>query len=279
MKRIKKLSLALLLMVQGFNLWSQKSSEIGFGVGFSTYLGDLKSEDYSYRMPSFAHGFSYRQNWNPFFSSKAFLNVCRIHGDDKNDSDPTHRSRNLNFRSDIWEIGYQAEYNVLPFDAFNPSRNENRRHFNFTPYFCAGLTLFHFNPKTYYQGSYVALQPLNTEGQNSTLSGESSYRRTQFALPFGVGFKAQVNPMIVISYELGFRKTFTDYLDDVSGRYVNLDDLADAKGNLAAELSYRGDELPNNNYVPAQGEIRGNPDNKDWYIINSLNVAFKLYKK
>ncbi|MBL7771754.1 MAG: outer membrane beta-barrel protein [Chitinophagaceae bacterium] len=276
---MKKIYLALLLLIQGGSMWAQKSSELGFGLGFSTYLGDLKSEDFSYRMPGFAHGFSYRQNWNPYLTTKAFLNVCRIHGDDRNDTDPSHRSRNLNFRSDIWEIGYQAEYNVLPFDAFNPHRNADRRHFNFTPYFFGGLNLFHFNPKTYYKGSYVALQPLNTEGQNSTLSTESSYSRTQFALPFGFGLKAQLTRFVVISYEVGFRKTFTDYLDDVSGRYVNLQSLADSKGSLAAELSYRGDELPDNTYTPRQGEIRGNPDNKDWYIINSLNVAFKLYKK
>lgn len=257
---------------------AQNCTEFGYGLGFTGYLGDLQSPDFTYQTPGFANGFMIRQNFNPYFSARGFVNIARIRGDDETSFQQTHIDRNLSFRSDIYEIGLVGEYNILPFDGYNPHRNTNRRHFNFTPYVFAGINLFRFNPKTYYNGRWVALQPLNTEGQNSTLSNESAYSLVQFALPFGLGVKFQVNDKIALNYEFGFRKTFTDYLDDVSGRYVDLNDLAAEKGSLSAQLSYRGDERlsPTAEY-PVAGAVRGNPDNKDWYMINMITMSYKLY--
>lgn len=275
MKKIK-----LLLLLSSISLYSiaQKSIEIGPNIGFTSYLGDLKSENFSYRLPGFAHGFVMRKNMNPFFSVKGFFNVGRIHSDDSYSSDPSHRARNLSFRSDIIELGVQGEYNILPYDNYNPFRNLMRRHFNCTPYLFAGINAFHFNPKARYGGSWVALQPLHTEGQNTTLSTETEYARTQFALPFGMGTKLQINSKMTIGVEIGFRKTFTDYLDDVSGRYVDLNELAAEESNLSAALSFRGDEI-NNGETFQVGGVRGNPDNKDWYLINTISFAYKLYKR
>ena len=86
--------------------------------------------------------------------------------------------------------------------------------------------------------------------------------------------------MLTIAYEMGARKTFTDYLDDVSGNYTDLSVLASEKGSLAAELSYRGDEIFGKELTSSYlGEQRGNSSNKDWYLINSLSISYKLYKR
>ena len=187
-------------------------------------------------------------------------------------------NRNLNFRSFVLEWGVLGELNLLPFNRF--IEQGDIRHYNFTPFIYGGLNVFHFNPKTYYNGQWIALQPLSTEGQNTSINADRNYRLTQLALPFGFGFKYQLTPELTIAYEMGARKTFTDYLDDVSGNYTDLSVLASEKGSLAAELSYRGDEIFGKELTSSYlGEQRGNSSNKDWYLINSLSISYKLYKR
>lgn len=274
MKRILSLSIALLF---GVNAFAQNSSELGVCTGFTGYLGDLQSIDYTYRNPGFVMGVFGRLNPNPFFSMRAFLNIGNLNGNDKYSPQLDHRTRNLSFRSNIYEVGLVGEYNILPFDDYNPYRNTNRRHFNCTPFIYGGINVFHFNPKAYYQGEWVALQPLHTEGQNSQLSNIAAYNRTQFGLPFGIGVKYIINPKMMLSVDIGYRKTFTDYLDDVSGRYVDENELRASQGNLSADLSYRTDELNGDNSKPLPGDVRGNPDNKDWYLMNTISFSYKFF--
>ena len=91
------------------------------------------------------------------------------------------------------------------------------------------MGLFHFNPFTYdKENNKTYLQPLSTEGQGlKEYPGRKKYSLTQFCLPVGGGWKWNINENWDISYELGFRILFTDYLDDVSKTYVNLNVLAD----------------------------------------------------
>ena len=249
--------------------FGQSSSEYGLSMGFSGYLGDLQSPNYTYQDPGFLTGFFARYNLTSGLSGKAFLNFTRIHASDMNSSDQGHIDRNLSFRSNIMEFGCIGEFNVLPFDPFHPENKRYRRYFQCTPFFTFGLNVFHFNPQTYYNGQWLRLNPLRTEGQN--------YNLTQLAIPFGMGIKYQPTPRIVCSFELGFRKTFTDYLDDVSTRYIDPSILAAQNGALSAELSYRGDEKYNSTSLPEVNSPRGNPDNKDWYLINTFSVSYKFY--
>jgi hypothetical protein len=103
------------------------------------------------------------------------------------------------------------------------------------------------------------------------------YSLTQPAIPFGGGIKYAINDNLRLGLELGFRKLFTDYLDDVSTTYVNPADLLAAKGQLAVDMSYRGDELPggNPNY-PAKGSQRGGAKKQDWYYFFGLHLTYRL---
>ncbi|MEZ5047568.1 MAG: DUF6089 family protein [Chitinophagaceae bacterium] len=273
---MKKILLTITLLSSAILSQAQGNAELGFNLGFSTYLGDLQMADYSYRTPGLALGGHYRYNMNSHVAVKAFMNVCRISGDDASSGDQGHINRNLSFRSNILEYGGVLEINALPFNIHSNHHKRNKKHFNFTPYFFGGFNIFHFNPKTEYNGSWVDLQPLNTEGQN--LSNGFPYHRTQVAIPFGAGLKFQLNHHLSLGLEIGMRKTFTDYLDDVSGNYVDHSTLSSKNGGLSAALAFRGDEISGGNLsYPAAGTARGNSNNMDWYTINTLSLSYRFY--
>lgn len=277
---MKKRLLSLLLAFAAMNSMGQQSREFGGSIGFGNYLGDLQSPDYTMQLPSLNAGLSVKANYGPHVAIRGFFNVGRISGDDSKSRDQFLINRNLSFRSNILEYGAALELNMLPFDSYNPHNKSGKRYFNFTPYLYGGLNVFHYNPKTLYNGTWVSLQPLNTEGQNSGFNAAGSYKLTQVAIPFGAGFKVQVSPKMIVSFDIGLRKTFTDYLDDVSGNYADIAALNANNGALSGALSFRGDELQNFNGIsPVAGSRRGNPNNKDWYTINQLTIAYKLYNK
>jgi hypothetical protein len=142
-----------------------------------------------------------------------------------------------------------------------------------TPYVFAGVAVYHFNPLGFYENRWVALQPLGTEGQGSSFSGEKTYSLTQFAIPFGVGVKVSTARRVSINLEWGLRKTFTDYLDDVSGKYADKFLLASEKGTTAAALSDRSLTTEGGSNT---GRQRGNSLSKDWYAFAGVIISFKL---
>lgn len=251
--------------------FAQTSTELGYSLGFSSYLGDLQPKVYTYDQPGFSSGMFIRENVTSFLSFRASFNYARLHASDSKSLDQGHKERNLSFRTYLVEFGADMQINMLPFDKYNKSNKKYRRYFNYTPYVFGGVNVFHYNPKTMYKGQWVDLQPLQTEGY--------TYNLTQVAIPFGLGFKYQMNKHIGFSIEFGMRKTFTDYLDDVSTNYPNLNALA-IKDPIAADLSFRGDEVPENpQTLPAAGSQRGLSQNKDWYIINNISFTYKFFHK
>jgi hypothetical protein len=101
-----------------------------------------------------------------------------------------------------------------------------------TPYVFVGVAVYHFNPYAYdTTGKKVYLQPLSTEGEGlPQYPGRKEYALTQLAIPFGGGIKFRITDRVVLAYEIGMRKLFTDYLDDVSNTYVSETVLLAAKG-------------------------------------------------
>ena len=179
--------------------------------------------------------------------------------------------RNLTFRSRIYEGSLVAEFNFRP---YGPGATEGR----WTPYLFGGVAVFHFGPETQYTApdgtvSWVALQPLCTEGQGTTVYTERRpYPLTQVCMPFGVGMRWRLSKNVSLTAEYGFRKTWTDYLDDVSTTYVGsavlLAEVQD--GVLAAALADRS-EVPN-----AVGIKRGDDSLDDWYSYFNLSLGMNL---
>ena len=179
--------------------------------------------------------------------------------------------RNLTFRSRIYEGSLMAEFNFRP---YGPGATESQ----WTPYLFGGVAVFHFGPETWYMApdgtsSWVALQPLCTEGQGTTAyPARRPYPLTQLAMPFGVGVRWRLSKNFSLTAEYGFRKTWTDYLDDVSTTYVGSDVLVAEvqNGALAATLADRS-EIPN-----AVGIKRGDDSLDDWYSYFNVSLGMNL---
>ena len=95
------------------------------------------------------------------------------------------------------------------------------------------------------------------------------YALTQFSIPMGGGFKIAVYKTFIIILEYGIRKTFTDYLDDVSTTYTggNLIDMSP----IAIEMSDKSLNGPQ-----TKGFQRGNTKDNDWYTFTGITLSFKL---
>ncbi|MEM9824161.1 MAG: DUF6089 family protein [Bacteroidota bacterium] len=240
--------------------------EVGLMLGGSNYEGDLAPSSVFDKLGAtrVAFGGFARFNFNNYLAARLSANYAGVTADDSNASNVNSVRRNLNFKSNILEFGLTAEINILGYQPYNLERV-------FSPYLFAGIALYRFNPKTEFQGQTIELQPIGTEGQGLPQFPEREfYSLTQFSIPFGGGLKYALNDAWNIGVEIGLRKTFTDYLDDVSTTYVGDAEMLEARGELAAALSNRSGE------PVMAGATRGNPDVQDWYIIGGVTVSYNF---
>jgi hypothetical protein len=193
------------------------------------------------------------------------------------------KQRNLDFRSNMFEA-YGA-FEVFPLMWLN--RNNEDYDPRLRPYGFAGLGMFRYNP----QGSITDrngnvtwhdLQPLHTEGQGfAEYPFRRPYSLTQSNMPLGAGIKYLASERLNLALELLYRKTFTDYIDDLSTDYIDpvLFDkyLSPADANIAKQIN----DKAFTSYVPGSprfvpGYQRGNPKNKDAYFSFVLKVGVRL---
>jgi hypothetical protein len=195
--------------------------------------------------------------------------------------------RNLSFKSKISEISLIAEFHPL-FMFIDWSVREQDPPL-FSPYLAGGVGFFSFNPQAKNsKGQYVDLQPLSTEGQGFAEYPERKpYKLSQICVPIGGGIRYELGPSFNLRAEFLHRTIFTDYLDDVSTRYVySYEDPAHSvfrkylSGNQlrdAMELSSNQrtntDPLTKNIYRKAEGGIRGNPKDKDSYFTFNIKLG------
>lgn len=223
---------------------------------------------YSMQSAKMALGFGASYILNGHFRVRGMLSFAKIGANDKYATDPFLIARNLEFGSAITEFSATLHYDLL-----------DLQYYKFTPYVFGGVALFHFNPYTFDStAGKVFLKPLSTEGQGlSAYPDRKPYSLTQISIPLGGGIRFRVNDDIAIAWEIGLRKTNTDYLDDLSTTYVDQNVLLAERGQLAVNLAYRGDELKNNPGVyPADGTVRGGPNYKDWYYFSGINATFRI---
>ncbi|MCB0430287.1 MAG: hypothetical protein H6585_14145 [Flavobacteriales bacterium] len=243
---------------------SKKSSELGIFLGGSYYLGDLNPGSH-FRQTNLALGILYRRNFNPRFAFRFNGLYGGLKGDDALSSDESQKERNLSFKSAALEVSGIFEFNFFPYQIGDQNTF-------ITPYIFAGLGALKFNPKAELNGDWYQLQPLGTEGQETiTYSDRKRYNLLQIAFPFGAGVKLNLTQRIGIAMEWGMRKTFTDYLDDVSTTYADPTILSAENGEVSATLADRS-LTPEAN----TGRQRGNSKNKDWYNFTGIMINFKL---
>ncbi|MCF0057796.1 DUF6089 family protein [Dyadobacter sp. CY356] len=314
-KRLSFLSMLGLLVV-AYNAEAQVRrgtfipySTVGFGVGTSNYYGDMASYTTPLRstfgMMRWSVAGNYTRHFTPRLAARASFTYARIVGDDykMNKNDPTNLRfpRNLSFRNDLKEFSVQGIYKLTP-----DNRSYDRRP-QFSAYLFGGIAVVAHNPKALdtLGGKWVKLQSLGTEGQGRP-GYAKPYSLIQFAIPVGIGVRYKITDRFDISAELGFRKTFTDYLDDVAGNYA--DPAVFADNPLALQMANRSGErytarkghdrtegvkkyvesvygpitedpitfIKNSPYASA-GSPRGNsPKLKDNYLIGTIHVNYVL---
>ena len=239
----------------------------GFG-GIANYDGDLATTDIGKRIRSSrsALGLALAYSPNRFFQLKGQFSSLNITASDADSENPDTRKRNLSFKSNVLEGAAIAQFHILGYDPENG--------YMFSPYVYAGLAFFHFNPKALYDNNWYDLQPLGTEGQG--IAGyPARYQLNAFSIPAGMGVKFAINESFGIFLDLGMRKTFTDYLDDVSGNYASYGELLEGNGSLAAALGNRqGEYLGTGPVLDAGGVQRGNPGSDDWYMYAAVGVSY-----
>lgn len=252
----------------GFSQGFKTSAEVGFFGGGSYYIGDL-NPDKHFIDSKLAYGAIFRYNLSTRHSLRFNVTYGNIYGQDSDNPDPRHVDRNLSFKSEVLEFAVGFELNLFKYRI-------NDMKYPISPYFFYQFAYTRINPKTELDGVEYSLQPLATEGQGSSLPGTENnrYSLNQFTVPLGIGLKFNLRSRVAMSIEYGIRKTFTDYIDDVSGNYLDIDEATGLNGPLSAELSDRS--LSSGSKA---GLNRGTSLNKDWYSFYGIMLTFKPFKK
>lgn len=298
------------------------SWSMGVGLGIGNYFGDIvpKANDvstdikYTRLSPSIDIAYQFTEQ----FAVELDLAWIRLISSDFETADPRnvrHRyrfMRNQNFRNDVFEIGVSGEWD------FKPTIGGVFRRPTWRPYAFAGVAGFYHNPKGMTpDGRWVDLQPLRTEGQglpstavdrdgNPINYASKPYSLVQVAIPFGAGIKYKLSDNWDIAFEIGYRFTFTDYLDDVSGNYASAADLnaynplsaimanrtLEARDPISGQVrdfapvvestnGYTVDALgrPTVNGFGNAGDQRGNAKDRDIYIVSTFRVQYFFEQK
>lgn len=295
-----------------FDFKDKVYNSLGVSLNAFNYYGDLSptrkaiSTDISLTQP--AVGISFTHRFGPRYQLTGNFTYGGIQGSDNTSADPEDVNnavyryvRNLSFRNRLKELSVVAQIDLFKNELTYISR------VNWTPYAFAGLALFHHNPQARVPqtdllnqpfsdaGTWVDLRPLKTEGK--------SYSLFQLSIPFGFGARFRLNDVMDFSAEWGMRYTFTDYLDDVSGYYVDLNSFGD--NEKAKALSYRSNEIPagvnphvdeiiSNRYTGYSGfttvsgfghintddspNLRGKAGGRDIYMITTFRLSYILGK-
>lgn len=214
-----------------------------------------------------------------YYSFRFAINKGSLEGDDaiikpKGGLEEARKNRNSNFRSKFTEAFLLAEVYPTAFLEYDASDNYKK----LRPYVVAGIGAFKFNPQGQdpASGEWVDLQPLRTEGQGfAEYPSRKEYKLMSMNIPLGIGVKYFVIDNVNVSFEIIHRKTFTDYIDDVSTNYV---DPALFYNYLPLQNAQLAERMANKslNGVYGNGDKRGTPTNNDAYYTAGFKLGFRL---
>ena len=261
--------IVLFLCVFTSALYSQ-SFDFGIFCGKSSYLGEMQDEYYNSVASKPAYGSFLRTRFNKTLALRMQYLQTTLTGSDANQVDPLLNNRNLSFSTGLNELGLIAELTIVSF-------GKDRRNIRARSFLFGGIAGFHFNPRTRHNGKWVDLRPLGTEGQMA-VEGVEPYQKFDYAYPFGWGFEFHVSKMISLGVELKLRKTRTDYLDDISGQYPDIEMLR-ANNPTAAALSFRTPEVVENYDHNPVGEQRGDEKKFDQYLFVGFTASVKFFER
>ncbi len=240
---------------------------IGFFGGKSSYVGEMQYEYFNPDESKLTLGGSLTANFTNRFGLKAQYIQSTISGSDKNLVEPELIARNLHFVTTLQELSLRMEFTLVRFGK-NQSTPLART------YVFGGIGGLYYVPKANYNGEMVNLRPLGTEGQMMNQDVEA-YSKTTIVYPFGIGFEINLTNRLRIGSELKLRYNQTDYLDDVSGHYPDMEALKESNP-MSANLSFRTPEIVENYEHNPMGELRGDDKKFDQYFFFGGTVSYRL---
>ncbi len=264
LKLFAVITLFIILPVSSHKAYCQALS-VGGMVGASNYNGDLSPAVWTFSETHLALSAWGLLEANRFVSIKAGITYTQLSGNDDNAKSEALQMRNLHFKSPLWEGSLCVLIDFLGNTGA------------FVPYVMGGVAVFHFSPKAEYNGQWYDLQPLGTEGQGLSQDKQRLYRTSGIALPLGAGIRYRLGPQWAVGVEGIYRRTFTDYIDDVSGKYFDNNTLRTYRSDLSANLADRlGEYAGNPDLHFTTDEQRGNPNTKDVYFTGGITVYYSF---
>ena len=276
---MRKLLLSLVFtFVTLLSGYSQYYIDYGISAGASNYLGEFGGGegdrrgfvlDMELSYVRWTAGGFFRYRVSPKIGVKAALNYIRLSGDDVESTNPSRRARNLNFKNDMFEFLVNGEFYIY---KVNDVGKTGRYTSDFNLYLYGGVGLFYHSPKGQTSGGeWVSLKPLQTEGQ--------SYSNINFAIPLGIGFYYTIERKHRLGLELGWRTTFTDYIDDASTTYTSSYDGISNKTDQALldEINSENpeaDDIGLHHFIA--GSKRGDPEHNDSYMTATINFSWAI---
>lgn len=286
----------LFLLVFFFSQTSISQISLNFGVleagvtfSPSNFLGDLggtygKGEPFlkdnnvsNTKLLIGAHFSAYPTDWLGF---RLAVTHGTIAGDDaiikgKGGLEEARKARNQNFKSKINEAFIAAEFYPSVFMEHDATQVFNK----IRPYGLIGIGLFHFDPKGQdpLTGEWINLKSLHTEGQGFPEYPErKDYKLTQLNIPMGVGIKYFANETVSLSLEVVHRKTFSDYIDDVSTDYIDKDLFYKNLPLNTAIIANRMYDKSTNAANRNGGDKRGTSSNMDAYYSAGFKLSYRI---
>lgn len=235
---------------------SAQGTEFGILVGGSAYSGDLSPMEFGLYSKDIrlAGGIFGRFPIGQNVRLRIGITAGRLSSSEK---DSLRAIPRPSFQSSLAEVSLIGEFSPLTGTV--------------QPYLFGGVAAYRFNPQAGLDGGWIDLQPLGTEGQGLE-NYPQPYNLTQISLPFGAGIKFVFNETWALGVEFGWRKTFTDYLDDIGYQEVTYSDVYDGNGPLAAYYSNPVAKGPEENIAP----YRRGGKHLDWYHVGGVTLSYFL---
>jgi len=289
--------------------WRRDRHHVILGLGGSGFMGDLGgADDYDkYRIqdldfqavkPSVMLGYRYFIFEN--LSARGNLIYTQVVGDDKYTDEPYRNNRNIHFRSPIAEFSVQGEYYFFQAERTGAiyrriTRSRGWVGYNISAYAFAGIGGFYFNPQAKfnsedYNGTipdedlppdgWYDLRPLRTEGQGYYPTREV-YSKYEISVPLGIGALFKINDEFSVGIEYGFRKTWTNYIDDVGSTYVDPaiyhEMWPDDPQRIALAEHFSNPSKNNKPHnVTAPGQQRGGSYFNDSYMFTFITAYYRI---
>ncbi|MCE2772631.1 MAG: DUF6089 family protein [Bacteroidetes bacterium] len=294
-------SLSLLSIDVGAQRYKKYRWEAGIDVGAANFLGDLgganqigtngfKDLELSMTQPTVGAHVSYRKA--RYVGYKAQFIWGRVEGNDALTTEKYRNNRNLYFRSNIFEFNSQIEFYLTrerTGHRYNYNKPKGLKNIDFQAYTFVGVGGFYFDPQAYFAPirQWISLRELRTEGQGLK-PNTSVYSTFSVCVPIGFGMKYGINKRWSLGIEYGMRKTFTDYIDDVSTVYYDRNIIAAAQTDPFLQQAAYFFANPTTGAVTAAnndgvdptgiGQQRGDSSDNDAYMFGVITINCKIGK-